>query len=206
MPQREPVRRPCLRVCADLRPTVRVGDHADMVREGGERPRFLIVEGGARILDREAGRAGAAGAEVVDGFRQPVRTVRPVVRRGIVATPSDAADALLAALDGAGLLVHATADRTTIDRLVDDLRRLGQVEHRIVEGDDEPEVPGEAKALLGLLAEGHSLGEAAAILGLARRTADRRLAMARRALGTERTTEAIALANRLGWLGRSRPG
>lgn len=188
----------------DLRRTAPVGDHAGMVGEGGERPRFLIVEGVARALDREAGRSAAAGAEVVDGFRQPVRTVRQIVRRGTVASPTDAADALLAALDGAGLLVHATADRTTIDRLVDDLRRLGPVEHRIVEGDDEPDVPEEARALLGLLAEGHSLGEAAAILGLARRTADRRLAEARRALGTERTTEAIARANRLGWLGGSR--
>jgi DNA-binding NarL/FixJ family response regulator len=60
----------------------------------------------------------------------------------------------------------------------------------------------EARAILGLLAEGHSLGEAAHLLGLARRTADRRLLAARRALGVDRTTEAIARARRLGWFGR----
>ena len=58
----------------------------------------------------------------------------------------------------------------------------------------------DARAILGLLAEGQSLGEAADILGLSRRTADRRLAEGRRALGVERTTEAIARAQRLGWL------
>jgi hypothetical protein len=42
------------------------------------------------------------------------------------------------------------------------------------------------------------------MLGLARRTADRRLAEARRTLGVSRTTEAIARARRLGWLDRSR--
>jgi DNA-binding NarL/FixJ family response regulator len=57
------------------------------------------------------------------------------------------------------------------------------------------------RALLALLAEGLTLGEAAWQLGLPRRTADRRLADARRALGTDRTAEAIARAKRLGWLG-----
>jgi DNA-binding NarL/FixJ family response regulator len=119
-----------------------------------------------------------------------------------VADQADAEAALLAALRGEGLIVHATAPRDVVDRLVDDLRRLGGVDHRIGTPDEAPRVSNEARAILGLLAEGHSLGEAAAILGLSRRTADRRLAEGRRALGTDRTTEAIARARHQGWLGR----
>ena len=76
------------------------------------------------------------------------------------------------------------------------------MDHRIGAPDEAPHVSNEARAILGLLAEGHSLGEAADILGLSRRTADRRLAEGRQALGTDRTTEAIARARHQGWLGR----
>ena len=94
----------------------------------------------------------------------------------------------------------ASADRATIDRLVDDLRRLGPVEHRIVAEEPAQAIDPEGRAILALLAEGLTLGQAAAHLGVPRRTADRRLAAARRALGTERTAEALARARQLGWL------
>ena len=58
----------------------------------------------------------------------------------------------------------------------------------------------DARALIGRIAAGDTLGEAARALHLSRRTADRRLAQARRALGAERTVVAIARARRLGWL------
>lgn len=150
-------------------------------------------------MDRAVRELTEAGWAVEPGFGRTGRS-GPLVRTGIVDSAGAAADALLAALDGAGLVVRAVADRPVIDRLVDDLRRLGPVDHRIGEPDVRPSVGPQAKAILGLLAEGHSLGEAAAILGLPRRTADRRLAEGRRALGVERTTEAIARARRLGWL------
>jgi DNA-binding NarL/FixJ family response regulator len=127
---------------------------------------------------------------------------------GVVDGPDAAARALLAAISGAGLILETTADRATVDRLVDDLRRLGPVDHRVGEPAAGPNLDPEARAILGLLAEGHSLGEAANLLGLARRTADRRLAAARATFGVERTTEAIAQARRLGWFGpggRGRP-
>ena len=122
---------------------------------------------------------------------------------GVVDDEASAADALLAALEGAGLVVEARAARAIIDRLVDDLRRLGPVDHRTVgesTAEPVPHAPPEAREILALLAEGCSLGEAAAVLGLSRRTADRRLAAARAALGVERTTEAVSQARRLGWL------
>jgi len=92
------------------------------------------------------------------------------------------------------------APRDVADRLIDDLRRLGPVEYRLGRAHAVPDIEPDARAILGLLAEGQSLGEAAVILGISRRTADRRLALARHALGAKRTTEAIARARRLGWL------
>ena len=160
---------------------------------------FIVVEGSEAALGmaiREVGPGRCA-----EGFRPPFRP--DTIRTGTVASVADAEAALLAALAGAGLVVRATGGRDVIDRLVDDLRRLGPVDHRIGEPEDTAEgLDPTARAILGLLAEGHSLGEAATILGLSRRTADRRLADGRRALGVERTTEAIARARRLGWLVR----
>jgi DNA-binding CsgD family transcriptional regulator len=176
----------------------------------GGPPPLIVVEGDPGSVARLQARLRSSGLELVAGFGEPARrtgiVARPgaVVRFGVVADPSDAAEALLAAIDGSGLLVDATAEREVVDRLVDDLRRVGPVDHRVGAGgpdDPEPGLSPEARAILGLLAEGHSLGEAAAILGLSRRTADRRLDAARRALGVTRTTEAIARASRLGLLG-----
>ena len=160
---------------------------------------LVIVEGPQTGWRRIVDRITAEGWRVVADFTPPYRPGR-FVRTGNVASAEDARAALLAALAGQGLVVHATADRHVIDRLVDDLRRLGAVDHRVLETVAAPDVDGEARQLLGLLAEGQSLGEAAVTLGLSRRTADRRLAEARRMLGTDRTSEAIARAARQGWL------
>lgn len=173
---------------------------------GGSARPLVVVEGMGGSIDPEIARALAAGFDVVPGFGRPAPRRRPVVHAGTVSNDAEAADALLAAIDGAGLVVLATADRTTIDRFVDDLRRLGPVVHRTTAEAATEAPPAEARAILALLAEGLSLGEAAESLGLARRTADRRLAEARRLLGVERTTEAIARARRLGWLQPGRGG
>ena len=58
----------------------------------------------------------------------------------------------------------------------------------------------DARALISRIAAGDTLGQAAHALHLSRRTADRRLAQARRTLGVDRTVVAIAWAHRLGWL------
>lgn len=160
---------------------------------------LVVVEGPSIALEHAIREVAEAGWTVEPGFGRTGRR-GVVVRTGVVDSDDSAALALLAALGGSGLVVHAIADRLVIDRLVDDLRRLAPVDHRIGEPIVGPAVGPQARAILGLLAEGHSLGEAADILGLPRRTADRRLAEGRRALGVERTTEAIARARRLGWL------
>jgi DNA-binding CsgD family transcriptional regulator len=168
---------------------------------------LVVLEGPPGCAAAEAARVSPPGARIVEGFRIGFGNVGTTICIGVVVDRVTAADALLAAIGGAGLIVEARADSATTDRLVDDLRRLGRVEHRVVRADepsagDRAVLGPEARAILGLLAEGHSLGEAAVLLGLARRTADRRLADARRALGVERTTEAITRARRLGWLHR----
>ncbi|HEX5589680.1 MAG TPA: hypothetical protein VFX65_05270 [Candidatus Limnocylindrales bacterium] len=173
---------------------------------GGSARPLVVVEGAGGSIDPDIARALAAGFDVVPGFRRPGPRRRPVVLTGTVSNDAEAVDALLAAIDGAGLIVVATADRSLIDRFVDDLRRLGPVVHRTVVEAAPEAPPAEARAIIALLAEGLSLGEAAESLGLARRTADRRLAEARRLLGVERTTEAIARARRLGWLQPSNRG
>lgn len=165
----------------------------------------VVVEGPPGCTAYEVERLRAAGARIIDGFRPPVRAAGAVCV-GVVDSEATAVEALLAVLAGAGLVAEARADRATIDRLVDDLRRRGFVDHRVAGArgaggaPGEPELSIEGRAILGMLAMGLSLGEAAHVLGLGRRTADRRLAEARRDLGVTRTTEAIAKARRLGWL------
>ncbi len=168
-------------------------------------PPVIVLEGPPGCARGDVAALQARGITVVDGFRIPPRPAGAVCV-GVVDGAESAARALLAVLGGAGVIVEARADRATVDRLVDDLRRRGPVDHRVVASPDAaagPEISVEARAILSLLAMGVSLGAAAHMLGLARRTADRRLAEARRALGVSRTTEAIARARRLGWLDRS---
>ena len=160
---------------------------------------LIVVEGlesAWRLAVREV---ETTGWRVEAGFAPPFRSGR-IVRSGTVALGRDARAALVAALEGQGLVIHAIARADVLHRLVDDLRRLGSVDHRIARVSAPATIDPVALSLLGLLAEGHSLGQAAATLGLSRRTADRRLAEGRALLGTRRTTEAIARAARMGWL------
>ena len=158
---------------------------------------LVVVEGPAATVARVRRRLEREGYRVVEGWRRSAR----LVCAGTVATDAEAVEAVLAALAGAGLLVHATGERTLTDRLVDDLRRLGPVEH--VTSDREPPatLTREELLLLEQLGEGRSLGDAASTLHLSRRTADRRLAAARGKLGVASTAEALVAARRLGLLG-----
>ena len=114
-----------------------------------------------------------------------------VVCTGTVRDAVDASVALLAAVAGAGLVVYAQAEREVIDRLVDDLRRFGPVDHRTGEPDTEPDLTADERRLLDLLVEGKTLGDAANELHLSRRSADRRLASARAKLAVATTAEAV---------------
>lgn len=110
---------------------------------------------------------------------------------GTVTSAEDAAAALLAALGGAGVAVAARAERDIVDRLCEDLRRLGPLDHCVGESARAEALTNDERSLVNLLLEGSTLGEAAQRLGLSRRTADRRLASVRRKLGVETTAAAV---------------
>ena len=138
----------------------------------------------------------ADGAEIVRGWRKPIPGVQ-LVCVGTVRSPADAAAAVMCAVGGARLVVAADADRDVIDSLCDDLRHLGQLDHRLGE-EAGLDLPDEHRQLLALLLGGSTLGQAAQTLHISRRTADRRLAAARALLGAQTTSEAVAAASRLG--------
>ncbi len=164
-------------------------------------PPLVVIESADPAADAHVRRALCAARAA--GW-QPVATWLAsrgrVVCHGLVASDTEAVLALRAAVGGAGVVIVARASRDTIDRLIDDLRRLGPVEHLTADAPPPAEVDDQQRRLLRLLADGLTLGEAAAELGLARRTADRRLDAARRALGATRTAEALARARQVGWL------
>ena len=106
-----------------------------------------------------------------------------------------AAEVVLEAVGGGDLVITTDAPRDVIDRLVDDLRRIGTVEHRLRPAET---LSPEQRQLLGRLLAGETLGDTARLLHLSRRTADRRLAAARLALGAATTAEALRRAAELG--------
>lgn len=132
-----------------------------------------------------------AGWQVVAGWSAGRASTGPVVATGSVVAPADVPDAVLAAVDGAALVIDARADRAVVEELCDELRRLGRVERRAPETGWVP-LAADERQLLDLLAGGATLGEAAGRLHLSRRSADRRLAAARERLGVPTVAAAVA--------------
>lgn len=160
-----------------------------------ERRPLVVLEGysPAAVAAIATEFAGGSGG-VVTGWDRPARGVICV---GRVATAAHAAAAVLCAVAGAGVVADAVAERDVIDRLCDDLARLGELDHRIGEP-DAPSLGPEERQLLALLLGGSTLGQAAQALHISRRTADRRLRAARDALGAQSTSGAVAAAARAG--------
>lgn len=170
--------------------------------DGGQptnRP-IIVVEGSDDAVAAVIDEVRRAGWRIRPEFGSIGQSATNVVRSGTVASVEDAAAALVAALAGYGVIIAGRADRSVMDRLLDDLRHVGPVDHRMVPFASVPALDGESAALLKRLADGDTLGEAAHALGISRRTADRRLAAARKDLGVERTAEAVSRAQRLGLL------
>jgi DNA-binding CsgD family transcriptional regulator len=149
---------------------------------------LVVVEGGGAAVAEALAAVRANGGRVLEGWSG---AGPGVVCVGVVESGTDAAAAVMAAVAGAGVVVDGRADRETLDRLCDDLRRLGSLDHRTEDAPRGPRLTREQAELLGLLGAGLTLGESARRLNLSRRTADRRLARARAVLGVETTAEAI---------------
>lgn len=160
-------------------------------------PPLIVVEGPDAAVADALAEVRAAGWTVVSGWWLPSGDDR-VVCTGTVASAEDAAAALLAVVAGAGLVAAGRAERDVVDRLCDDLRRLGRLDHRTASTPRAPRLTSEEQALVDLLLRGKTLGEAARALLLSRRTADRRMASVRAKLGVRTTAEAlVALRRRL---------
>ncbi len=171
-----------------------------MPRPRAPTPPVIVVEGAPETCASAIAEVRAAGWHVIDGFTPPGSAAGMTVVTGTVRRAEDAAAALLHVLAGGGIVVMAEAPSEVVDRLIGDLRHLGPVDHRRGASVRVEQPDQEGMAILRILAEGRTLGDAASTLSMSRRTADRRLADARHALATERTVEAIAKARRLGWL------
>jgi len=148
--------------------------------------RFVLVEADDATFDAVVRRIGAG---TVDGFDINV-SVDDVVCVGTIDDVRDAERAVLAAVRGAGIVARGRASREILDRLCDDLRRLGPLTH-ITEPIAPSPLSDEQRSLLQLLGDGKTLGETAKQLHISRRTADRRLQQARDALGVGTTAEAV---------------
>ena len=157
---------------------------------------LVVVEGPMGMLGSQVATALAAarrgGWEIVRAWTPPARPGR-FVCTGAVRTPDDAGLAVRAVARGAGLVVAASAAGVTIDRLLADLRRHGSVQH-LRDGplDGRSRLTEAERALLGLLAEGLTIDEAARELGMGARAARRRLAAARRHIGSGSPSAALA--------------
>lgn len=113
---------------------------------------------------------------------------------GVIRTDDDVQAALLVAARGGGLIITPMADRDVFDRFMEDLRHLGPVGVAgapVSDDRDGTPLADDQLRLLELLSTGMTVAEAADACFLSRRTAERRLAAARRSLGVSTTTEAL---------------
>jgi hypothetical protein len=157
----------------------------------------LWVTDRAAAPSTEQDRLTANGWRCDDGFDLPPQpwdlTDRRWVRAGTVDDDAALAAAVLAAARGVGLVVGCPdEDRRALLR--DDLSRIGTVELVELGPDPLAVLDDDQRALLAALAAGASVGAAADALHLSTRTAERRLAAARRSLGVRTTAEAVTLA------------
>lgn len=154
-------------------------------------PLVLVLDSPAHLADERA-RVLEGGLRVVEGWSgEP-----GVVCTGLIADGRDAANALLAVIAGAGLVVEGALGDGVIVRLCDDLRRFGSVRVLTAQSPRRAVLTRPQREILTRLSEGETLGSAASALGLPRRTADRRLAEARMALGVATTAEALVAFSR----------
>jgi DNA-binding CsgD family transcriptional regulator len=118
-----------------------------------------------------------------------------------IETAESAAAALLLAVRGAGLVVFLDPDAPWAGGFLADLDRIDTPAPDIIDagagaGAAIP-LSDEQCALLDLLAAGASIASAAASLYVSLRTANRRIAEARKALGAASTSEAVVAYSRL---------
>jgi DNA-binding NarL/FixJ family response regulator len=161
---------------------------------------LLVHVGKASELEGALTELAREGWSLHAGWRPPRHgfavTDARVVCHGAVLDRRDAAAAVLAGARGAGVVAAVGPTPGLVERVFEDLSRLGTVRTSAatepVHGASATLLDRESINLLEALALGQTLEAAARSLSISRRTADRRLAAARRRLGV--TTTAAALA------------
>ena len=146
---------------------------------------------------RDANTGGRWGRGGAGGLTRREREVLALVERGL--TNSEIARRLRIARPTVAHLLSSAMDRLGAESRAHAVILASPVQERASVTSAAPVTP-ETRALIGRIAAGQTLGEAAHALHLSRRTAARRLARARHALGADRTVVAIVHARRLGWL------
>ncbi len=163
-------------------------------------PRYLVPS--ATEATTVLRRLARAGWRTREGFALPEGAWDVAAHRlllfGRVPDVETAALAVLAAARGAGVVVIADADADTGRAVLADLARIGPViRDPDADPDDAPSDGGglpindEQRALLDRLAAGETIAAAAEAEFLSLRTANRRIAEARKALGVRTTREAV---------------
>jgi DNA-binding CsgD family transcriptional regulator len=173
-------------------------------RSEDESPPLIVVEPGSGARAEAVRELEGSGWRVDEGWDGTKLNAsglpEHVVFTGVVSGPDDATDALVAAARGAGLIVELGAGRKVTEPFLEDLRHLGPIYRREASPERCPGLSAEQTRLLTLVAEGRSVAEAATLLHVSRRTAERRLAGARATLGVRTTAEAVGVAGAAGGL------
>lgn len=159
------------------------------------------------LLPAEADLDGPAAALVRHGWRlhrglePPAEpwdlTPARLVAVGPVADATAARAALLCAVRGAGLVVGMDPAADWAADFRADLQRLAPAGPGTPAGEAAGPLTADQRDMLDLLAGGHSIAQAARLRYLSLRTANRRVAEAREALGVATTREAVLAYARL---------
>jgi len=170
------------------------GTVAFILRVGTPLRPLVLIRGQHTAAQPVLAALEAGGWRIHPGLQLPFDpwAVLGVVCVASVAGQTDASLAVLAAARGAGLVVTVTGRDEVLERLVEDLSRIGPIEFWPKEESSPLRgLTTEHWSLLTLLAQGHTVTDAARDLHLSRRTADRRLADAREVLGVTSNAEAV---------------
>ena len=170
------------------------------------KPPVLLVDARSELV-RLREQETVDGRRVQAGFALPSDPWKLDDRRllcvGAVRDAADASHAVEAVSRGVAVAVHIEATGEVRRQLLEDLHRVGAVQHRPMVDRDHDESAGPADGcgvdvldpdeqdLLDALVAGRTITEAATQLHLSRRTATRRLARSRKRLGVATTAEAM---------------
>lgn len=158
----------------------------------------LIVALEPALADTATTEAAEAGFVILRGWQLPSLpwdlVESGLVCAGTIESESDVAACVLAAARGAGVVVAARRGMSLTAALVEDLRRIGHVEVKERSARTGLRRLGaDQRRLLELLADGSTVLDAARVAHISPRTAHRRLAEARAALGVRTTAEGVRL-------------